>query len=951
MFIDSSKKQLNLLADNSTLVDLSIHQGKSTWANSTSSEQDNLEHLVLKSGSRALQNMAQLFRSQMHEDYLQLRTLHLRAGRNTKSLQHEYREYERNVRTLLSPHWHGPSRDLKRQVRRSLKPFRKSAGLLHKLLAVSARITATACLLVLLGSGYNADASITSNSTSTNRQLTPPPAINQEVYREVFFVDGSLPEQELLLRGVSPKASTEASVVVLEPSGNLVDQMLDHLQRSGPVESLHLVTHGAPGQLRLGETVIDQAALRQQAKQLEILGSLLTGSKDIFLYGCEVASGNKGNDFIHLLSRLTGADVAASNDLTGSKAKSGDWDLELVVGRVSDRSIAFPDYSELLVSGRVIAGDGGGGGGGGGGIYFYNGGSGGAGGGDNDTVTGTSGDDILFGDGSGGGGGGSYFFGNGGAGGSGNDTISGGYGNDILFGDGFDGNAGTRKGGAGGFGGGGGGGGEGYYGMGGSGGIGGGGGGGGDYYDGGDGGFGGGGGGAGGRYSGDGYIGGLGGGFNAIDGISPANAEGGGGGGGGYAGGVGGAGGIYDDITPGHGGNGGYGLYTTGGGDGGNGTGDYSGGGGGGGFGGGNGGDGGDYSVGDTGAAGGTGQAILIDDAGQTVYNWVKGQVGTLSALPGGAGADTLDGGPGSDDLFGMGGINTFVFESDDAFSGSDVDTIYDWNNGTANTIELTTGGATLSDAQLSAIVAAQTVAGADRTIIHADGANQVTIVVKDINQDLTAADLNIGNSPPTFTGTPTITGLAMVGAILGLTDTGTDDVDGDTVNLYYQWQADGIDIVDATATLAMYMVAPDEENKTITCVITADDGNGEITSTITAGVTVTDAAACNSGGGGGGCFIATAAYGSYMEPDVMVLREFRDNHLLTNGPGRKFVELYYKYSPPVADVIARREGMRTATRWALAPLVYGAKYSVPGLMALLAGLTAFVGRFGKRDD
>ena len=47
-------------------------------------------------------------------------------------------------------------------------------------------------------------------------------------------------------------------------------------------------------------------------------------------------------------------------------------------------------------------------------------------------------------------------------------------------------------------------------------------------------------------------------------------------------------------------------------------------------------------------------------------------------------------------------------------------------------------------------------------------------------------------------------------------------------------------------------------------------------------------------GGSGGGCFIATAAYGSYMEPHVMILRDFRDRLLLTNPVGKALVELYY---------------------------------------------------------
>ena len=72
-----------------------------------------------------------------------------------------------------------------------------------------------------------------------------------------------------------------------------------------------------------------------------------------------------------------------------------------------------------------------------------------------------------------------------------------------------------------------------------------------------------------------------------------------------------------------------------------------------------------------------------------------------------------------------------------------------------------------------------------------------------------------------------------------------------------------------------------------------------------------------------GGCFIATAAYGSPMESDVRFLRAFRDEHLLTNEPGRWFVKMYYTYSPPIANTLAKHDELRAVVRKALSPLVW----------------------------
>ena len=102
-----------------------------------------------------------------------------------------------------------------------------------------------------------------------------------------------------------------------------------------------------------------------------------------------------------------------------------------------------------------------------------------------------------------------------------------------------------------------------------------------------------------------------------------------------------------------------------------------------------------------------------------------------------------------------------------------------------------------------------------------------------------------------------------------------------------------------------------------------------------------------DGGGGGGGCFIATAAYGSLIEPHVKILRNFRDRFLITNTIGSYFVKLYYKYSPPLANFIAKHDILRATVRLFLFPVVGLSWIALKiGLFSMIAIMLFFMSCF-----
>jgi hypothetical protein len=160
---------------------------------------------------------------------------------------------------------------------------------------------------------------------------------------EIAFVDTRLENYQSLIDGLNP--DTE---VILISSGNGLQAMADALSGRSGVEVVHVFSHGNAGALQLGDITLTSANLNSYAPLLAQIGQSLTEEGDLLLYGCNVAQGETGQAFVESIARVTQADVAASEDLTGAAALGGDWVLESSAGSVEASAINSQDFSDVL---------------------------------------------------------------------------------------------------------------------------------------------------------------------------------------------------------------------------------------------------------------------------------------------------------------------------------------------------------------------------------------------------------------------------------------------------------------------------------------------------------------------------------------------------------------------------------------------------------------------------
>ena len=161
----------------------------------------------------------------------------------------------------------------------------------------------------------------------------------------IYFVDSRVADYQRLV-GSLP---VDSEWFVLDANRDGIEQMQAILASYSGLDSIQILSHGSQGTLFLGSTNLNNANIDSYSQQLGRIGNSLTSTGDILLYGCNVAQGDVGQSFITTLSQYTGADVAASNDLTGSASLGGNWSLEAQSGSIESSILQDPiTYSYVL---------------------------------------------------------------------------------------------------------------------------------------------------------------------------------------------------------------------------------------------------------------------------------------------------------------------------------------------------------------------------------------------------------------------------------------------------------------------------------------------------------------------------------------------------------------------------------------------------------------------------
>lgn len=160
--------------------------------------------------------------------------------------------------------------------------------------------------------------------------LQPVVSATKDRTKAIAFIDSGVADCQMLIAGVVPGIET----VQLDASKDGVVQITKVLARYQNISAVHIISHGSPGCLKLGNSTLSMETADSYTTYLKQWRQVLNDSSAILLYGCHVAAGDAGFQLIQKLHRVTGAAIAASRQAVGNNALGGNWNLEVTRGEL-----------------------------------------------------------------------------------------------------------------------------------------------------------------------------------------------------------------------------------------------------------------------------------------------------------------------------------------------------------------------------------------------------------------------------------------------------------------------------------------------------------------------------------------------------------------------------------------------------------------------------------------
>ncbi|WP_417328661.1 Ig-like domain-containing protein [Halomonas cupida] len=162
---------------------------------------------------------------------------------------------------------------------------------------------------------------------------------------DIYFIDAAVADRSELMDDLP----ADAEVHVLDGHRDGIEQIAEVVKDRHGIDAIHILAHGHEGSLQLGNGVLDRAGVEGQYRdELTAIRGALSDSADLLIYGCDFAGNEAGRQLADQLASITGADVAASIDYTGTASKGGDWDLEYQHGDINTSVVSSDDWHHLM---------------------------------------------------------------------------------------------------------------------------------------------------------------------------------------------------------------------------------------------------------------------------------------------------------------------------------------------------------------------------------------------------------------------------------------------------------------------------------------------------------------------------------------------------------------------------------------------------------------------------